>query len=588
MSFRRRMILLAAGAVAAAVVIASVVVYVATRDELRGQLDASLRQKLTPGQPQAVRVKSQRVSKAVLRREQARVSRAIDKLARTAPFGSVGGGATAGGRVSIAPDAATASGRTGPQGAAALKVSGSTLAIPAGDRLVQERVTSGPLPGLGLFAGNTAVLGANAAIFSSTQHDSGHQATVVTVTLPAQKLGGATGYAQLVQPGGQVLRSDAVGPGLPVTASTRAVGAGKRPAYFSDATVAGTRVRMLTERAPLGAGVWQVALPLSDVDNTLRRLALVLAAVCLGGIALAAALGLLVSRAALVPIRRLTGAAERVTRTQDLTHRIEAGEADELGRLAVSFNTMLAALQRSRVAQRRLVSDASHELRTPLTSIRANLDALAGGSSLPERERARVIDAARAQLSELSVLVGDLVDLSNSGLEDAELEDVRLDLAVREALDRARLHAPETRFVLEAEPCLVRGAPRRLDRAIANLLDNAAKWTPRSPSVPVEVHVRDGQVQVRDHGPGIADDDLPHVFDRFYRAPAARAMPGSGLGLAIVRQVAEMHGGSVRAANDPGGGARLTLELPTLRMTEAEVADGRPLSASLQQAPQLL
>jgi two-component system, OmpR family, sensor histidine kinase MprB len=594
MSFRRRMILLAAGAVAAAVVIASVVVYVATRDELRGQLDASLRQKLTPGQPQAVQVRSRQVSKAVLRREQARVSRAIDKLAKTAPFGSLGGGATAGGRVSIAPGAASTSGPARAQGAAALKASGRSPAIPpaaihpAGEQLVQERVTSGPLPGLSLFAGDTAVLGANAAIFSSARRDSGRQATVVTVTLPAQKLGGATGYAQLVQPGGQVLRSDAVGPGLPVTARTRAVGAGKRPPYFSDATVAGTRVRMLTERAPLGAGVWQVALPLSDIDNTLRHLALVLVAVCLGGIALAAALGLLVSRAALVPVRRLTGAVERVTRTQDLSHRIEAAEADELGRLAVSFNTMLAALQRSRVAQRRLVSDASHELRTPLTSIRANLDALAGGGSLSERERARVIDAARAQLSELSVLVGDLVDLSNGGLDDAELEDVRLDLAVREALDRARLHAPKTRFVLEAEPCLVRGAPRRLDRAIANLLDNAAKWNPPSPGSPVEVRVGDGQVQVRDHGPGIADDDLPHVFDRFYRAPAARAMPGSGLGLAIVRQVAEMHGGSVRAADDPAGGARLTLELPTLRMTEAEVAADQAPKTDVQQAPQLL
>ena len=213
--------------------------------------------------------------------------------------------------------------------------------------------------------------------------------------------------------------------------------AGKRSAFFSDATVAGTPARVLTERAPEG-GVWQVALPLSDVDSTLTHLKLVLAIVCLGGIALAAALGLLVSRAALVPVRRLTGATERVARTQDLGHRIEAGEEDELGRLAASFNTMLAALERSRLAQRQLVSDASHELRTPLTSVQANLDALAMGERLPARERARVIAAAQAQLHELTVLVGDLVDLSKTEIEEIEIEDVRLDLAAAGAIERAQ------------------------------------------------------------------------------------------------------------------------------------------------------
>jgi two-component system, OmpR family, sensor histidine kinase MprB len=589
MSFRRRMILLAAGAVAAAVAIASVVVYVATRDELRGQLDASLRQKLTPGQPQAVQVKSQHVSAAALSKEQGRMSRALAQLGKEGSYTSVGASGHASGQLSIVGGGPTSK-RAQAQGAAALKALGAPPTSPAGRKLVQERVTSGPLTGLGLSAATPSVLGSNAAIFVSSKRGAGGQATIVTVALPAQKLGGATGYAQLVQPGGQVLRSDAVGPGLPVSGATRAVAAGKRKAFFSDATVAGTRVRMLTERAPLGAGVWQVALPLTDVNSTLSRLELVLAAVCLGGIALAAALGLLVSRAALVPVRRLTHAAERVTRTQDLGHRIQAGEADELGRLAVSFNTMLAALQRSRLAQRQLVSDASHELRTPLTSIRANLDALAAGASLPQRDRERVIAAARAQLHELTVLVGDLVDLSNGGLDDAEIEDVRLDLDVAEALERARLHAPRTPFVLDAEPCLVRAAPRRLDRAIANLLDNAAKWNPASPpGEPIEVQVREGRLQVRDHGPGICADDLPHVFDRFYRAPAARGLPGSGLGLAIVRQVAETHGGSVHAANDPRGGARLTLELPALAMTEADAegaSERQP--AQLQQVPPIL
>jgi two-component system sensor histidine kinase MprB len=410
--------------------------------------------------------------------------------------------------------------------------------------------------------------------------------------LPRPQLGGATGYVQLIQSNGHVLRTEGKGLLLPVTAATRAVAAGRRGPFFGDVTVGGTRVREFTERSGAG-GVWQAAVPLGAVENTLTHLKLVLAIVSLAGIALAAALGLLVSRMALVPVRRLTRGAERVARTQDLGHRIQAGQQDELGRLAESFNTMLAALERSRLAQRQLVSDASHELRTPLTSVQANLDALAVGERLAPRERARVVAAAQAQLRELTVLVGDLVDLSKTDVEELEVEDVRLDLAAAGAVGRARLHAPECRFVLHAEPCLVRAAPARLERAIANLLDNAAKWNPPSSAGgPVEVWVRDGRLEVRDHGPGIAAADLPRVFDRFYRAPAARGRSGSGLGLAIVRQMAETHGGSVHAENDPDGGARLTLELPLLAMTASETAacrtDDLTPSAAAQHAPRPL
>jgi two-component system sensor histidine kinase MprB len=192
-------------------------------------------------------------------------------------------------------------------------------------------------------------------------------------------------------------------------------------------------------------------------------------------------------------------------------------------------------------------------------------------------------------LGELGVLVGDLVDLSKTEIEEVEIEDLRLDLAAAGAIERARLHAPDCRFLLDAEPCLVSASPARLERAIANLLDNAVKWGP--PGGPVEVQVRDGRLEVRDHGPGIAAEDLPHVFDRFYRAPAARALPGSGLGLAIVRQMAETHGGSVEATNDPGGGARLALKLPALRMTALEAAtahDATGAQVTIQQAPRLL
>ncbi len=569
MSFRRRVVLLAAGAVAAAIVIASVVVYVVTGNELHARIDASLRQKLTPGHSQAVQIKTVNVGAQQL----AKLIHEGKLLpGPSAPVGF--GGSVA--RLGLPRAAAVAAG--------SVVVKGSPACANAVLHSL-ETAYSGKASGA-LSPGETPLRTAP----RRTPSPPHCLAAINRLVLPPPTPGGDTGYVQLFQANGQVLRPEVKGLQLPVTAATRAVADGRHGAFFSEATIGGTPLRILTKAAPEG-GVWQVALPLTDVDSTLTHLRLVLALVCLGGIALAAALGLLVSRTALVPVRRLTGAAERVARTQDLGHRIQAGEDDELGRLAESFNTMLAALERSRLAQRQLVSDASHELRTPLTSVQANLDALAIGDDLPAPERARILAAAQAQLRELTVLVGDLVDLSKTEVEEVEIEDVRLDLAAASALRRARLHAPHCQIVLDAEPCLVRAAPARLDRAIANLLDNACKWNPpacdregrgrgendgqsegEAAGGPVEVRVRDGAIEVRDHGPGISPEDLPRVFDRFYRAPRARGRPGSGLGLAIVRQMAEAHGGAVHAANDPGGGARLTLELPPLRMTEAEIA----------------
>jgi two-component system sensor histidine kinase MprB len=220
---------------------------------------------------------------------------------------------------------------------------------------------------------------------------------------------------------------------------------------------------------------------------------------------------------------------------------------------------MLAALERSREAQRQLVADASHELRTPLTSIRTNIELLGRAKELPEAERAEVVAAASAQLEELTLLLGDLIDLARDGRPAAdEIEDVRLDELVRESA--ARINGG--RVQVDAQPTLVRGSRTRLARAVSNLLDNAIKYSPES--APVEVSVRGGEVAVRDHGPGIAPEDLPHVFDRFYRAPSARGTPGSGLGLAIVRQVAEAHQGTATAEPAEGGGARLRLRVPAL------------------------
>lgn len=379
--------------------------------------------------------------------------------------------------------------------------------------------------------------------------------------LPVDPLGGPVGAAQVVTATGDVVRSrigDVEAATLPYDRHTLAVARGDRDAFFADATVEGTHVRVLT--TPSRVGALQLVRPLTEVDDTLDRLRLILLLVTIGGVGGAAGLGLVVSRNALRPVLELTEAAEHVAATQDLDRRMPAGERDELDRLGASFNTMLAALGSSREAQRRLVADASHELRTPLTSIRTNVELLARSPDLDPADRASVLAAASAQLEELSVLVGDLVDLARSDEPgEGDQEHLRLDLLVTDAVERARRLMPGCRIDLDAEPSTVFGTRARLHRAVANLLDNAVKYGP--PEGPVEVLVRDGTVFVRDRGPGIAMDDLPHVFDRFYRTPAARGLPGSGLGLAIVRQAAQSDGGTVRAEPAQGGGTRFVLAL---------------------------
>jgi two-component system sensor histidine kinase MprB len=385
---------------------------------------------------------------------------------------------------------------------------------------------------------------------------------VFQARLPPNALGGSTGVVQATLPNGDVIRS-ASGPSLPTSAAVREVASGKRDGFLRDATVRGVHTRVLTSRGPDGSTL-QIAKPLTDVDDTLGRLRWILFAVTIGGVGLASGLGVAVSRAATRPLGRLTATAEEVTATGELHHRIEPVADDEPGRLAAAFNAMLGALEASRDAQRQLVADASHELRTPLTSIRANVELLERARDMEPAERAGVLASVRGQLEDLTILVGDLVDLARPGERALEpQEDLQLDELVADAVQRARRHAPATTFALIAEPCMVSGSRGRLARAVGNLLDNAVKWSP--PGQPVEVSVNAGEVTVRDHGPGIAEDDLPHVFDRFYRAPAARGLPGSGLGLAIVKHVADAHGGTVVAEPAPGGGARLRLALPLLR-----------------------
>jgi two-component system sensor histidine kinase MprB len=309
-----------------------------------------------------------------------------------------------------------------------------------------------------------------------------------------------------------------------------------------------------------------VTRPLTEVDDALERIRLFLVLIALGGIGAAVALGLVVSRATLAPVRRLTAATERVSETGDLSERIDVGGQDELSRLAGSFNTMLGALEGSTRAleesarsQRQLVADASHELRTPLTSLRTNFEVLMNERELPPEERRRLLDDVVEQIGEMTALISELIELARGAEAPGRSEEVRLDVLTAEAVERAQRDRPGLTFSTDLDVATVVGVPESLARAVGNLLDNAAKWSP--PGGEVEVVVRDGAVVVRDHGPGIADEDLPYVFDRFYRSPSARTMSGSGLGLAIVRQVAQAHGGDVQAERAEGGGTRVILKL---------------------------
>lgn len=358
---------------------------------------------------------------------------------------------------------------------------------------------------------------------------------------------------------------------LPVSAPVREVAAGERAPYFSNITLFGRPVRMLT--TPLGQGrAVQVALRSDTVQRGVRQAAGLLAAVGLTGVLVAAGLGYWVARTVLAPVTRLTATAERIAATRDPRHRIElpgpTGRQDEVTRLAASFNTMLGELEQSVTAQRRLVADASHELRTPLTALRTNAELLARSERLTEAQRDRASGALGRQLREVTGLVNDLIELARDEEPRPLLEEVRPADLAEHAVATARAHWPAVPFLLDTDPAarpVTRpGVPARLTRLLTNLLDNAAKFSPAGSPVEVGLAVRAGALEltVRDHGPGIAPQDIPYVFDRFYRAEAARALPGSGLGLAMARQIARAHGAELTAEAAPGGGALFRLVLP--------------------------
>ena len=385
---------------------------------------------------------------------------------------------------------------------------------------------------------------------------------------PPNPFGDAAGKVQYVSPRGVVVSSTTSGSPLPVGTRAKQLAAGGTGSFFSDAHVSGVHLRVLT--VGLGArGAAQVARPLTEVDRALRQL-LVVGGI---GILVAAALGFVVARAALAPVSRFTRRTEALTANPDLSQRLEIHGQDELARLARSFNATLDALERSAEAQRHLVADASHELRTPIASLRANIQVLQDADQLPEADRESLRADIIAELDELTALVGDVVELARGSKPSDVVDDVRIDQIVRALVERAERRAGDgVTLRVSLQPTVVSGEPERISRAISNLLGNAHKWSP--PGGVIEIDLVDGSLTVRDHGPGFEEADLPHIFDRFYRADSARGMPGSGLGLAIVRQAAEAHGGSVSAANAAGGGAVVTVSFgPSVVVSDHDADD---------------
>lgn len=307
-----------------------------------------------------------------------------------------------------------------------------------------------------------------------------------------------------------------------------------------------------------------MAQSLEDQQAVLGNLGIVMVLFGAVGVVVAGIAGWLVARNGLRPVRRLTTAVEDKARTEDLRPLPVEGD-DEVARLASAFNEMLTALDASRERQRSLVADAGHELRTPMTALRTNIDLLsqsdeAGGPTLEPEARAEVLADISAQIEELTTLIGDLMELARDDPPASVVEELELSEVVHRALSRVRRRAPGLSFDVVAHPWWVIGDSAALERAVTNLLDNAAKWSP--PGGRVSCRLVEGVLTVDDDGPGISEADRPHVFDRFWRATESRTMPGSGLGLSIVRQVTDRHSGTVVVGSSASGGARLTLAIP--------------------------
>jgi len=413
-------------------------------------------------------------------------------------------------------------------------------------------------------------------------------------SIPARS-GGPAQYVEVVLADGQ--HQPLLGQlNLPISGAVRRIASAGNGTSITDVFVGDNHLRVLTFGLTLSLpdgqnvnGAVELARPLNGVDSILRDLRLILALVLLGGIALAVILGRMASRRVLAPLGEVAAAAQHIGETDDLTARLRVHADDEVGQLATRFNAMLDRLETSRDeldesvrAQRQLVADASHELRTPVTSLRTNIEVLLEGGELEPDDRRRLLADVVEQSEELSLLVGDLIELARGDQPGPETEDVRLDGVAAESLARARRNAPNIHFEATLVPTLVDGVPERLGRAINNLLDNATRHSP--PNGVVQLRVDPSGVRVRDHGPGVEEEDQPYIFDRFYRGRNSRGRQGSGLGLAIVRQVTEQLGGTVSVTNASDGGAVFSLSLPGIH---ADAAAGELANSDAAQAEPL-
>ena len=321
--------------------------------------------------------------------------------------------------------------------------------------------------------------------------------------------------------------------------------------------------------------------PLAPTQATLRSLLLALALFGGGGVLLAALAGASIARSGLRPVRELAAAVEHVTETDDL-QPVRVTATGDLAMLADAFNEMLSSVRSSRDRQRQLIADAGHELRTPLTSLRTNIELLSADATtgmLTQADRVEILADVNAQLREFTALIGDLVHLAREDAVAAAPEPIDFRTVINSALERVRRRRSGIDFDVELNPFWVVGESDTLERAVTNLLDNAVKWSP--PGGTVRVQLEGGRLRVADEGPGIAEADLPHVFDRFFRAETSRGTPGTGLGLSIVAQAVARHGGWVRAGRSAQGGAEFTIQLPCATTAEGLAALTGPATVAV-------
>lgn len=375
---------------------------------------------------------------------------------------------------------------------------------------------------------------------------------------------------QVVDGRGRILLSN-VDP-IPISRDVKKIaGARGNYALLETINIGGTDIAQLRVRSvSLSQNkVLMVASPMDKINKTMEGLENIALVTGFSGAAVSALLGFFVAGRVVRPIRQLTVATSSVANSLELDDPIDLdlsldlnldlNRKDELGELAKSFNLMLSELIESRRQQQRLVTDASHELRTPLTSLRTNIEFMSRAEKLSNEEKSQITDDILFELDELTDLVSELVDLATDRHQMEAPSVVDFSDIVKRVVER-HMRRSDCFFVVDTELCKIKVEPSLAERAVSNLISNAVKWSPSAGIV--EVTVRDGSLTVRDHGPGIAEEETELIFERFYRSASSPSAEGSGLGLSIVRHIAESFGGSTQVVEHQGDGAAIALSFP--------------------------